>query len=839
MLRLSDLSALAEYGDHLGEAFLAMDQTWRVAALNQTATSLVGLAAAEALGRSFWDVVPGLRGGPLEHALTNAIDRPKPTELEVESPFSSGRVIRAVAMPLAGGLAVSFRDVTRERTSDDERQRRLLSSEEHRSLAAEVASIGTWEVDVRSGARQWSPQFCAILGLPAGTTPDPTLFSSLIDTGDRRRVNDLYRAVYAGEYGGHYSTEFRINRADTGAERWVSTRGRVFFDEQDRASRGIGALIDITDRKRVEQALKESEQRLQATQEHAGIGIAETDQQGRYLRVNEAFCSITGYAREELLSRTCWSVTDPAYVDAERDQYRACVAGQSETYTVEKLFRRKDQVVRWAWLRSATIRGEGGAFSYAVRTLLDITDQKQAESALRGSEERYRLATEAFHGGVSDHDIALGHVTRTARHLELVGESDETLPPTSDAWFDRIHPDDLEQYRAARAPVWEGGASQYEAEYRVRHKNGHWVWIWHRAKAKRGQDGSLQRVVGALLDITKRKHAEQALRESEARFRHMADSVPALIWMNDAHGRLSFVNMHFGHLFGRPPHHLVGQGWRDLVHPSDLPTFQASFVEAFRSRRSFRTEVRVFDREGQLRWLRCESVIRLSDAHDFLGYTGCGVDVTEAKLAQDHQSLLIHELNHRVKNTLATVQSIVSRTLRNVHTAEQARADIEGRLFALSRAHDVLTRENWDSADLREIVKQAVEAFGGKTEGRIEVQGPSIRLAPSRALGMAMALQELATNATKYGALSSGEGQVKIEWALDETTHQLRFVWAEHGGPPVLPPRREGFGSRLIQRTLAQDFSGEVSLAFDPAGVICTVTAAIKPLSENREGWRG
>jgi two-component sensor histidine kinase len=193
----------------------------------------------------------------------------------------------------------------------------------------------------------------------------------------------------------------------------------------------------------------------------------------------------------------------------------------------------------------------------------------------------------------------------------------------------------------------------------------------------------------------------------------------------------------------------------------------------------------------------------------------------------EHQvHLLLHELNHRVKNTLATVQSMISQTLRSAHSTEQARSAIEERLIALSRTHDVLARESWTRANLREIIIQAVEPFSAPNGGRVSIRGPDVQVAPRVALPVAMALQELGTNARKYGALSNETGKVRIEWTItNNTPPRLDFRWTEVGGPPVEQPRTRGFGLRLIERSLAHELAGEVRLEFEPNGVVCTVSA--------------
>jgi PAS domain S-box-containing protein len=201
-------------------------------------------------------------------------------------------------------------------------------------------------------------------------------------------------------------------------------------------------------------------------------------------------------------------------------------------------------------------------------------------------------------------------------------------------------------------------------------------------------------------------------------------------------------------------------------------------------------------------------------------------DRTEQRAADEKQSLLINELNHRVKNTLATVQSIAAQTLRSATTIEGGRAALEERLIALSSAHDVLTRESWEGAELREIVALATSPYVGPDTTRIVTGGPSVRLEPSMALAMAMALQELATNAVKYGALSTAAGRLSILWTLDADV--IRLTWEEKDGPVVSQPLRRGFGSRLIERSLSAALGGEAAINFAPGGVICVITAAIK-----------
>lgn len=324
-----------------------------------------------------------------------------------------------------------------------------------------------------------------------------------------------------------------------------------------------------------------------------------------------------------------------------------------------------------------------------------------------------------------------------------------------------------------------------------------------------------------------------ALRESEARFRVVADSAPALIWMTDENSEIVFANMHFDELFGRPYSELAGEGWHKVIHPPDLPAFAALFEEAVQQRTSFKAEMRVIDRNGAVRWLRCEGVPRLDETGVFLGYTGCNIDITDAKRAEEHLILLINELNHRVKNTLATVQSIALQSLRGLEgeEAEAARSAFENRLLALARVHDVLTRENWEGAEMGAVVADAIRPLdGGGQTSRFSVSGPPLRLPPRLALSIAMALHELGTNAVKYGALSNEDGRIEITWTVARGAEtRLGLHWSESGGPPVKRPTRTGFGSRLIERSLARELEGKVELLYEPGGVVCTIDAPVPP----------
>jgi PAS domain S-box-containing protein len=208
-----------------------------------------------------------------------------------------------------------------------------------------------------------------------------------------------------------------------------------------------------------------------------------------------------------------------------------------------------------------------------------------------------------------------------------------------------------------------------------------------------------------------------------------------------------------------------------------------------------------------------------------------GSDVTERVRAETYLKLLINELNHRVKNTLASIQSIVTQTLRSVQTKEEAAEAISARIIALSRAHNVLTDENWHGADLRTMIESAVDPFQPADQQAIFIAGPELRVGPHAALSLSLAMNELATNSVKFGGLSCPRGRVDIQWSTD-AEENFRLSWTEIGGPTVVDNNREGFGSRLILQVLPHELGGKAEINYNPAGIVFTLTTTTKAIMD-------
>jgi PAS domain S-box-containing protein len=347
-------------------------------------------------------------------------------------------------------------------------------------------------------------------------------------------------------------------------------------------------------------------------------------------------------------------------------------------------------------------------------------------------------------------------------------------------------------------------------------------------------EGQVSGIFAEGYDVTERVQAEDSLRESEARFRNLADNAPVMVWVTEADGTCTYLSRSWYEFTGQTPETGLGFGWLDAVHPDDSGWSGETFRTANASQEPFRVEYRLRRADGTYRWAIDAAAPRFSEDGTYLGYVGSVLDITDRKQVEEHRELLINELNHRVKNTLTIVQSMASQSLKQMSEENRPKVQaFEDRLFALARAHDVLTRENWEGAELREIINEVVEPYLRQKTKHFEIDGPRLRLIPRTALAIAMAIHELATNAAKYGALSVSSGCVFITWTVTSgDSPHLELRWQERDGPRVSVPTRRGFGTRLIERSLATDVGGDVRLTYEPAGVVCVMNV---PLSDETD----
>jgi len=346
--------------------------------------------------------------------------------------------------------------------------------------------------------------------------------------------------------------------------------------------------------------------------------------------------------------------------------------------------------------------------------------------------------------------------------------------------------------------------------------------------------GKLVGAINCFQDVTERRRVMDALdrtqhnlREQEERWSATYEHAAIGIVELDAEGRFIRVNEAICAIVGGTREELLTWRLQGRTHPDDRDVDDELYRRQVAGDIGFYSiEKRFIRRDGRVIWIAVRSSTVRDDTGHFLYGVRVVQDVTERKEAEERQKLLIDELNHRVKNTLATVQSLATQTARGTHSPEEFREAFEGRLIALSQAHDQLTRRHWKSADLRDIVEAAIAPHLARSQDQMIITGEPITVTPRVALTLALALHEMTTNAAKYGALSVAGGRVEVAWRVERKASPppvLRIEWRERGGPPVTVPKQQGFGTRFIVGSVASELQGKAQLDYDPAGFICTM----------------
>jgi len=588
-----------------------------------------------------------------------------------------------------------------------------------------------------------------------------------------------------------------------------------------------------------EERLKRSQERLELAMRAGVIGAWDWDVTNDRVYSDAQFAETFDVSAGQAVDGVPLSVFMAGIHPDDRDYVTESVRAAAEDFrdfSEEYRVTPKGEV-RWILARGRCYPDSAGRPARFPGIAIDITERKAAEEALSEASAGRELAMQAAQLGRWDHNPSEGRFYWDARQCEMLGVS-QGDPPSVAKLLGLIHPDDRERVAEgiarANSPQRVGG---YAEEYRVMlPKTGEVRWMSAFGRSAFA-NGKCIRFVGVLQDITDRKRAEALSLETQLRTRLAIEAGSIGVWeFQPESGELTWddrVREMFGLAPGAPitfETNIAG------IHPEDQALAVAAVERALdpADGGAYEIEFRTLGlTDGVVRWVAANGQAVREDGEP-VRLIGTLRDITEQKSAEAHQHLLTNELNHRVKNTLATVQALVSQTLRSATSPEQARRAVDDRLVVLGRAHDILTRTSWTAAPIFEVVAGATSPLT-VGEGRVRAHGPARQLAPKPALSMALALHELGVNAVKYGALSNDTGHVEISWSVEPGVDGRRFhlQWSEHGGPPVAPPTRRGFGSKLIQSALAAEFRGDVKLDFRPSGVVWTVDAPLDAMEED------
>lgn len=561
--------------------------------------------------------------------------------------------------------------------------------------------------------------------------------------------------------------------------------------------------------------------------ENSAVSLHIVSAEGIILRANKAELSLLGYTTDEYVGQhiAAFHVDEPVINDILNK-----LANGDSLASYPARLRAKDGTIKHVVITSNG-RFEDGKLSSTRCFTIDVTDIHAAETARRESDDRLSATYEAATIGIAEAD-ASGRLLRVNdAFCTMLDRSREQLLAMT--FMDYTCSDDVEQDAAFYARQVAGELDSYVLRKRAFKPDGEIVYLDIHSSSVRGPSGDFRYGVRVIQDVTITQHMEDRIRESERHMRDLLEALPAAVYTTDAEGRITFFNQAAIELSGRTPQ--LGDMWCVTwrlfnADGSPLAHHECPMATALKENRAIRGVEAIAERPDGTRVPFIPYPTPLHDADGALiGAINMLVDITERKQAENRQKTLIDELNHRVKNTLATVQSLAAQTARNAQSAGDAYKRFEARLLALSRAHDLLTRRHWGDTPLDTLAREVLMPIVGHEPSRVRVDGASIEISTRVALSLTMTLNELAINALKYGSMSTETGTLSVTWNVQAcpSGSLISFHWREHGGPAVSRPGRYGLGFRLMERCIERDLGGKLETDFAAEGIVCRFSIPI------------
>jgi PAS domain S-box-containing protein len=582
----------------------------------------------------------------------------------------------------------------------------------------------------------------------------------------------------------------------------------------------LAAVVDISERKRAEETLAASEARLRAVLESLYDGVAAVDAAGNLVFVNDALAKLLGFSRasdlplvgfgDALARIEAFSEDGKPLAYAQRPLIRA-LSGET-VIDMPIRMRHTAQGCEYDVVNSAIpVRDSSGKVTMAVVRMRDVTEQKKTLRALQLSQDRYEMAMRAVDAMVYDWDVVNDRVERSDGLQRILGFRADEAEPNLQWWRSRIHPDDRSATGSQVEAELASRQERHVAEYRIRHRDGRWIDVADRGIALYDEDGKPSRVVGSTVDVTHSKQAQQALRESEERYRSLVENANDIVATLDLDFRFTSVNPAVTRILGYAPADMVGTPLSQIVPADQLAMHHHMLAQKLGGLAATQYEMQVFGKDRQRRFtLEVNSRLLVDGNNKPIAIHASARDITERKEAEARQSVLVRELQHRTKNMLAVIQAIASQTLSRSRDLASAHDALIGRLHALAHAQEFVAAGAAGGVPLRELVDAELAPFGARTS----IKGQALVIGGAFAQTLALVIHELATNAIKHGALSAEAGRVEITWNVDLSAEpeSLTLLWLERGGPPAQTPHNAGFGTRVLQ------MAGEAHLAFNEAG---------------------
>jgi PAS domain S-box-containing protein len=717
-------------------------------------------------------------------------------------------------------LAALFAERRHNERALKDSNNRLKATNRRLQLALGAAELGVWSVDTTTDRFESDARDRQIHGYPADAPPK-TLAAArpFIHPSDLQALDAAFSA--AKRTGGSCKVEYRLASADgtdLRQERWVAAEGTVVRDANGRPVQLLGVTRDITEHRQAERALAERNLQLGLAGKFALVGTYVFDVgSGRY-QVSPGYAAIHGLPEgTEETSRAEWrSRVHPSDLPAVEAGFEQAMTGRRREYYCEYRFVRSDGEIRWIDSRNFISYDHEGS-ARLVGANIDVTQRKATEAALK--EHKASLADALAAGKVMafEWDAATRQTRRSDNAAGILGDDEER-----NEFFERVHPDDRKTFKTQIRKLSPCKPS-YLLNFRSRGGDGRQVWLEETASGEFDGSGALLRIKGLTRDVTERRTAELALSERTMQLALAGKAALVGSYAYNADTEIMQISAGYAAIHGLP------EGTTELarseclarVHPDDVRRIEQFRSEAFRDRRrEYSVEYRIIRPGGELRWVETRCFISFSGERLPHRVVGVSIDITERKRVEEQQRLLVAELDHRVKNVLATVCAIVTQTQDPKSSLADFVTALGSRIEALERTHELLSQSHWSGASLTEIARRELAPYAADN---VEIGGPSVTLKAEAAQAIAMVLHELTTNAAKYGAFSDQNGRVSLrwQWLRNGPTGRLGIEWQEIGGPLVLPPWQRGYGTDVIGELIPFELDGTVELTFPRDGVRC------------------
>jgi PAS domain S-box-containing protein len=690
-------------------------------------------------------------------------------------------------------------------------------------------------------------------------------------TIEAARGIDIMEACYPDPVYRAVVWEFMMNPDGSWRDLMVTTRDGGILESawtNVRLSDGsqIGLGFDIAERRTRQRALERANAELTGIIDGSQDLIAALDTDFRHLTFNGAYAE----EFERIFGRTPTVGADLRdlldHLPEERDKGVALWARAlgGERFRLDHAFGDPNRRRRTYDLTFNPIRDADGHVSGAVHIVRDVTERRAAEeevrrlnaeledrvaertcelaaanAALRESERRSRRQLQELETLYRTAPIGLGLLDRELRFRRLNQMLADFNGLSIEDHLGRLAWEVVPDLQASAEPlfrrVFETGEPIFGIELHGETPKEpgvarDWVEVFYPLM---GSDGSVASVGIIAEEVTGQKRAERALREGRERLEAALAAAGAGTFRWDIRTDTVVWDDSMARLFGLPEGEAVRSAADFLarVHPEDRERVAAGVEQCSRDGSDVRLEFRVVRPDGEVHWLLDRAKVYCDEEGRPVYVTGACVDITDRMEAEEQLNLLVAELDHRVKNTLAMIQSMAAHTRNHDGSVGGFLQAFRGRLHAMAHAHGLLSRSRWAGAALTELVGRVLEPYAGAT---VAVAGPQLTVKPKAALALSMALHELATNAVKYGALSVTDGRVDVHWQREGSGSgaPLVLTWRETGGPPpTRVPDRRGFGSELIERSLRYELGGEAELSFGPDGLVCRIVVPADELA--------